>query len=402
MTDAPNTSSYVLVSSDTSDLPYSRAIASDGGISISDTGGGGTLTIGTTGSTLSTLNSFDTAGFIVYDTGPNDFVARTLTVGQGLTITNPKGLGADPEISVVTGSTNQLVEVQSASLSVGQARPIINFLAGTGAAVVTVTPNVDNNSNDVNISVTGTAPGDATYIVQTATDAPTNAQVLASLSTGILKSTTTTGVLSIASPTADYLPYSAKLASINSIPTTEGTLIIGNGSGGFGEFLPSAEIGDILLSGGTAESPTWLPCGTTGEVLTSSGPDAAPTWQSLSSEDYVVNVLSPSSTAQVLKSNNTYIPTNTSTAVNFTFPASPEPGDFYVIQGGGFNSIGWTLSQTGSQTIQVGYANGVGLRTTSGSGGSLASVLPTDSVFIYCITATEFIANVQSGQITVT
>jgi trimeric autotransporter adhesin len=48
--------------------------------------------------------------------------------------------------------------------------------------------------------ITGGSGADAlgTYIVQTSTNAPANAQVLASLGTGILKNTTTTGVLSIA------------------------------------------------------------------------------------------------------------------------------------------------------------------------------------------------------------
>jgi len=52
-----------------------------------------------------------------------------------------------------------------------------------------------------------------TYIVQTSTNAPANAQILASLSTGIVKSTTTTGVLSI-----------AVAADIPSVLTTKGDI----------------------------------------------------------------------------------------------------------------------------------------------------------------------------------
>ncbi len=48
------------------------------------------------------------------------------------------------------------------------------------------------------------ADPDGSYIVQTATNAPVNAQVLGSLSTGLLKNTTTTGVLSIATAGTDY------------------------------------------------------------------------------------------------------------------------------------------------------------------------------------------------------
>lgn len=44
-----------------------------------------------------------------------------------------------------------------------------------------------------------------TYIVQTSTNAPANAQILASLGTGLVKNTTTTGVLSIATAGTDYV-----------------------------------------------------------------------------------------------------------------------------------------------------------------------------------------------------
>lgn len=49
------------------------------------------------------------------------------------------------------------------------------------------------------------APTDATYIVQTANATLSNEQALGSLATGILKNTTTTGVLSIAVADTDYL-----------------------------------------------------------------------------------------------------------------------------------------------------------------------------------------------------
>jgi hypothetical protein len=56
-----------------------------------------------------------------------------------------------------------------------------------------------------------------TYIVKTATNAPANAQILASLSTGLVKNTTSTGVLSIAIPRTDYLAPSDTLPISNYI-----------------------------------------------------------------------------------------------------------------------------------------------------------------------------------------
>ena len=60
------------------------------------------------------------------------------------------------------------------------------------------------NYVDTSISGSGFAPGLATYIVQTAANNPTNAQVLGSLTTGLLKNTTTTGVLTIGVAGTDY------------------------------------------------------------------------------------------------------------------------------------------------------------------------------------------------------
>jgi len=54
------------------------------------------------------------------------------------------------------------------------------------------------------VSTSGGAPLDATYIVQTSNATLTNEQALGSLATGLLKNTTTTGVLSIAVAGTDY------------------------------------------------------------------------------------------------------------------------------------------------------------------------------------------------------
>lgn len=64
---------------------------------------------------------------------------------------------------------------------------------------------MDNISDCVGGGPGGGAPTNATFITQTANATLTAEQALASLATGVLKSTTGTGVVSIASAGADYM-----------------------------------------------------------------------------------------------------------------------------------------------------------------------------------------------------
>jgi len=61
-----------------------------------------------------------------------------------------------------------------------------------------------------------------TYLVQTATNAPVNAQVMGALGTGLVKNTTTTGVQSIAASGTDYGPPTSGLAT-GIVKSTTGT-----------------------------------------------------------------------------------------------------------------------------------------------------------------------------------
>jgi len=58
-----------------------------------------------------------------------------------------------------------------------------------------------------------------TYLVQTATNSPANAQVMGVLGTGLVKNTTTTGVQSIAVADTDYLTPTGNAAALTGFPT---------------------------------------------------------------------------------------------------------------------------------------------------------------------------------------
>jgi hypothetical protein len=65
----------------------------------------------------------------------------------------------------------------------------------------------------------GGAPTDATYIVQTPNATLTNEQALSALSTGLLKNTTTTGVLSVAIAGTDYVAPAGNVATATALAT---------------------------------------------------------------------------------------------------------------------------------------------------------------------------------------
>ena len=91
----------------------------------------------------------------------------------------------------------------------------------------------------------GGAPANATYITQTASSGLTNEQALSSLSTGVVKVTTGTGVLSTAVSGTDYAPA-----------TSGSTVLLGNGSGGFSSYAGTSCTNQFPRSLSTAGAAT--------------------------------------------------------------------------------------------------------------------------------------------------
>jgi hypothetical protein len=118
---------------------------------------------------------------------------------------------------VAPGSLGETIDDRVAAL----------LVAGTGIGLSYNDPgNALTISATLTLSSLGAAPSDATYIVQTASSGLSAEQALGSLATGLVKNTTTTGVLSIAVAGTDYLapgdaaPVDAKYI----VQTANGTL----------------------------------------------------------------------------------------------------------------------------------------------------------------------------------
>ncbi len=91
----------------------------------------------------------------------------------------------------------------------------------------------------------GGAPVDATYITKTANGTLTNEQALGALSTGLLKSTTTTGVVSIGSAGTDFAAPPSGSAN---------TPLFNNGTGGFTNGTRSGNTTAVVTTTGAQTS----------------------------------------------------------------------------------------------------------------------------------------------------
>jgi hypothetical protein len=92
---------------------------------------------------------------------------------------------------------------------------------GTTGQVLVKSSNTDYDTEwDTGGGGGGGAPTDATYIVQTANGDLSAEQALGALATGLLKNTTTTGVLSIAVAGTDYQAVDSDLTAIAALTTT--------------------------------------------------------------------------------------------------------------------------------------------------------------------------------------
>lgn len=135
------------------------------------------------------------------------------------------------------------------------------------------------------------------FIVQGTTDAGlSGAQFLGSLGTGIIKNTTTTGILSIAI-NSDLPVMSATVGGAVPTPPNNTTTFL-RGDGTFatpasGLTNPMTSIGDII-QGTTAGAPVRLASVATGNVLISGGVTTANSWGKVGLTTHVIGILSGS------------------------------------------------------------------------------------------------------------
>jgi hypothetical protein len=184
---APINATYVVkATADLATLTNGQALGAlaTGMVKNTTTAGVGTLSLGVQGTDYYAPGGVDVA---ISDGGTG---ASTNTAG----INN---LVSGASLTPTTVASSDLVLVQDFSDS-------LNLKSVTAQSIADLGPGGS------------AAPGDATYIVKLASDLGglPNAQALGSLATGLLKSTTTTGTVSIGVPNTDFLAPDATLISI--------------------------------------------------------------------------------------------------------------------------------------------------------------------------------------------
>jgi hypothetical protein len=150
----------------TSGLTQARYLNASTGLSLTDSGAGGTLTINMTG-TASSLNSAST-GFVVKNSA-STVTNRSITVGSGMTVSDGDGVSANP----VIGLSQLLQNISSTTavglLTVNGTTVTATTIVGTADQISVTTGNGIGNSPTVGIASNPIIPGTASLTVPSGT-----------------------------------------------------------------------------------------------------------------------------------------------------------------------------------------------------------------------------------------
>jgi hypothetical protein len=296
------------------------------------------LTLGTTGTDLSsTVATGTTTPVITLQVPTASATNRGALSAADWTTFNNKGSGTVTAVSVASANGFAGTSSGGATPALTLTTSISGVLKGNGAAISAATSGTDYSA--------GTS----------------------ALGTGILKSTTTTGALTIA-VAADFPTLNQNTTGTASNVT--GTVALANGGTGqttaaaaFNALNPMTTTGDIIYEA-SASTAARLPIGTTGQVLTVAG--GIPSWATASGGGNASYDTPTTSTGYFALSAGTTAQRPASPASGMTrYNTSSTLVEFY-------NGTAWNIVSSSSTAPTIEYlvvAGGGGGATTAGAGG---------------------------------
>lgn len=363
-------------------------------LTFAQTAGQGSLTAGA-GITI-TGNSIAITVPVTVALGGTNATSASITAFNNITGYTAAGATGTTSTNLVFSTSPVLV---TPSLGVATATSINTVVlsgSSTPTLAVTGTSTISGtNTGDQTITLTGAVTGSGTGSFATTLATP------GTLTVSSTNSNVTAHTHAITSSSAPGAAASLLATDSSGIIGSTGTRIV---KGWFTDLtVTNAITGSITGNAATATTASGLTSATTtvvvsaataptsGQVLTASGTTAA-SWVTPGASITWNNVTGTTQSAAV---NNGYIANNAS-LVTVTLPTTAAIGS--IIEVAGAAAGGWKLAQNASQLVNFGTSV-----TTTGTGGSLASVNRYDAVRVICITANTTWAVISSqGNITVT
>lgn len=347
----------------TSGLTTARQLLATTGLSLTDSGAGGSVTINMTGTALS-LNAAST-GIIVKDSA-STVTSRTLAVGSGMTLSNADGISGNPTFGLSTILQNLASATSSGMLSLNGTTISTLTIQGTSGQVSVANGNGVGGAPTIGLATTAVTAG--SYTLSSVTfDAYGRATAASSAST-----TGSGNVVLATSPTLTGIPL-APTAAFNTNTTQLATtaFVIQQVSASGGGTVTSLSVNSANGFAGTVTNPTSTPAITLSTTITgllkgngtaisaaTSGTDYAPA----------------TSGSSILYGNNSGGFSNVSIGNGLTFSAGTLSVNSGYVTSISFGSTGLTPSTATSGAVSVGGTLAVG------SGGTGLATLATGRI----------------------
>lgn len=286
----------------------------------------------------------------------------------------------DTNVTITLGGTPATALLQATSITLGWTGTLSPSRGGTGVNNGTSTFTIGGNFSMVGaFTFAGTLTGNTAVTFPTSGILATTSQLPTPAALTEVNDTNVTLTLG-------GTPATALLQAVSLTMGWAGTLAVGRGGLGVGTTPTN---GQIPIGNGTNYTVATLTAGTGTTITNGTG---TITIASNGANPWV----DETGSSVTMTTNTGYTADDGATLVTLTLPTTSAIGDWVEVNGKGAGL--WKIAQAASQQIHIGTS-----ATTSGTGGSLASVNQFDNVRLRCLTANTIwtVVSQQSSGLTI-